>query len=102
MRKVSSRDALRFIYNIPCSYPRWQCHLNKKNVAEVLLFKGKTLLPRSLAMEAGVGAFNDTRIKTETAWGQQRRLFAQIREQALAQLGKFLPGDQSKGKTGGV
>ena len=79
-----------------------QCHLNKKNVAEALLFEGKALLPRSLAMERGIGTLDDARVKTEAAWGQQRRRFAQIRQQALLQSEKLLPGDQGKLIAGGV
>ncbi len=48
---------------------RGQCHLNKKNVAEALLFEGKALLSRSLAMERGIGALDDAGVKAETAWG---------------------------------
>src|SRR5260221_14771753 len=75
---------------------RGQCHLNKKNVPEALLFEGKALLSRSLAMERGIGALDDARVKPEAAWGQQRRRCSQIRQQALLQSGKLLPGDQSK------
>lgn len=53
-------------------------------------------------MEGGISAFDDARVKTETAWGQQRRRFAQIRKQALLQLRKLLSSDQGKSKTGGV
>jgi hypothetical protein len=84
------------------SVSRGQCRLNKKNVAEVLLFEGKALLSWSLAMETGIGTLDDTRVKTETAWRQQCSRFAQICEQALLQSGKLLPGDQGKGKAGGV
>jgi hypothetical protein len=37
----------------------------KKHISEALLFKSKALLPWLLAMEAGVGAFNDAGIKME-------------------------------------
>src|SRR5260221_5838320 len=47
-----------------------QCHLNKKNVKEALLFEGKALLSRTLAMERGIGALDDARIKAEAARGQ--------------------------------
>jgi len=53
-------------------------------------------------METGIGTLDDARVKTETAWGQQRGRFAQIRKQALLQSGKLLPGDQGKGKASGV
>jgi hypothetical protein len=79
-----------------------QCHLNKKNVTEALLFEGKALLSWSLAMERGIGALDDARVKAEAAWGQQRSWFSQIRQQALLQSGKLLPGDQGKRKAGGV
>jgi len=49
-------------------YTSGQCHLNKKNVAEALLFEGKALLSRSLAMERGIGPLDDARVKTEAAW----------------------------------
>src|SRR5260370_16938496 len=70
---------------------RGQCHLNKKNVAEALLFEGKALLLWSLAMERGIGALNDARVKAQTAWRQHRSRFAQIRHQALLQSGNLLP-----------
>ncbi len=79
-----------------------QCHLNKENVSKALLFKSKALLPRSLAMEAGRGAFNDTRIKTEAAWRQEGGGFSQVREQMLPPAGKFLMGDQGKRRAGSV
>src|SRR5436305_14333794 len=82
--------------------PSGQCHLNKKNVAEALLFEGKALLSWSLAMERGIGALDHAGVKAQTAWGQQRSRFAQIRQQALLHSGKLLPGDQSKLIAGGV
>jgi len=48
-----------------------QCHLNKKNVPEALLFESKALLSRSLAMEREVGALDDARVKAEATRGQQ-------------------------------
>jgi hypothetical protein len=50
---------------------RGQCHLNKKNVTEALLFEGKALLSRSLAMERGIGALDDAGVKAQTAWREQ-------------------------------
>jgi len=79
-----------------------QCHLNKKNVAEALLFEGKSLLPRSLAMERGISALDNTRVKAEAAWGQQGGRFAQIRQQALLQPRDLLARDQGKLIAGGV
>ncbi len=60
-----------------------QCHLNKKNVTEAMLCEGTALLSRSLAMERGIGAVDDARVKAQTAWRQQGRRLAQIGQQAL-------------------
>jgi hypothetical protein len=79
-----------------------QCHLNKKNVAEVLLFEGKALLARSLAMERGIGALDDARIKAQAAWRQQRGGVAQIGQESLLQPRELLMRDQGKLIAGGV
>src|SRR5229473_637962 len=81
---------------------RGQCHLNKKNVAEALLFEDKALLPGSLAMERGISALDNARVKAEAAWGQQGSRFAQIGQESLLQPGDLLAWDQGKGKAGGV
>src|SRR5216683_3059646 len=81
---------------------RGQCHLNKKNVPEALLFEGKTLLSRSLAMERGIGTLDDARVKAEAAWRQQRGRFPQIRQESRLHPGELLPRDQGKLVTGGV
>src|SRR6266851_7392910 len=79
-----------------------QCHLNKKNVAEALLFEGKALLPGSLAMERGISALDNARVKAEAAWGQQGGRFAQIGQESLLQPGDLLARDQGKLIAGGV
>src|SRR5712692_9148306 len=84
------------------SLPSGQCHLNKKNVLKALLFESKALLSWSLAMERGVGALDDARIKAEPARGQHSGRIAQIGQQPLLHSGKLLPRDQGKGRTGGV
>jgi len=81
---------------------RGQCHLNKKNVAEALLFEGKALLPGSLAMERGISALDNARVKAEAAWGQQGGRFAQIGQESLLQPGDLLARDQGKLIAGGV
>src|SRR6266568_3685176 len=79
-----------------------QCHLNKKNVKEALLFEGKALLSRTLAMERGIGALDDARIKAEAARGQHGGRFPQIRQESCLQPGELLPRDQGKLRAGGV
>src|SRR5712692_4475547 len=81
---------------------RGQCHLNKKNVAEALLFEDKALLPGSLAMERGISALDNARVKAEAAGRQQRGGIAQIGQESLLQPGDLLAWDQGKGKAGGV
>ena len=73
-----------------------QCHLNKKNVAEALLFEGKALLPGSLAMERGISALDNARVKAEAAWGQQGSRFAQIGQESLLQPRDLPARDQGK------
>src|SRR6266849_3967326 len=84
------------------SSPSPQCHLNKKNVAEALLFEDKALLPGSLAMERGISALDNARVKAEAAGRQQRGGIAQIGQESLLQPGDLLAWDQGKGKAGGV
>src|SRR5260370_41386919 len=71
LHKTGSISVSRWSLIAPTPSPRGQCHLNKKNVAEALLFEGKALLSRSLAMERGIGALDDARVKAQTAWRQQ-------------------------------
>src|SRR5258708_40335130 len=76
--------------------------VNKKNVAEALLFEGKALLPGSLAMERGISALDNARVKAEAAWGQQGGRFAQIGQESLLQPGDLLARDRGQRLPGGV
>src|SRR5713101_2369109 len=79
-----------------------ECHLNKKNVKEGLFFEGKALLAGSLAMESGIGALDDARIKTETARRQEGGWLPQIGQESRLQPRELLWRDQGKLVTGGV
>lgn len=96
------RDNSAWLHENRSKCPSGQCHLNKKNISEALLFENKTLLPGSFTMKAGIGTFDDTRKKAEAAGREEGSGFSQICQELLLKPGEFLAGDQSECIAGGV